>query len=124
MLFQSPPAVGKFPDYLDPLWELTFSVPDITACFNKSTIIFLPCSNTEVPGQNCQTSPWRIGSVTKHQIMQEGKMKSMVSSFMEITNYILYLKICAPMPGASPENVRKSVYFQVAWQNPLNNKNC
>ena len=45
MLFQSPPAVGKFPDYQDTPWELKFSAPDITACFNKSTIIFLPCSN-------------------------------------------------------------------------------
>lgn len=53
MLFQNPPAVEEFPDYLNPPWELRFSVPDITACFNKSTIIFLPCSNIELPSQNC-----------------------------------------------------------------------
>lgn len=118
MLFQSPPAVGKFPDYLDPPWELKFSVPDITACFNKSTIIFLPCSNLELPSQNCQTSPWRIGTVTEHQLTQESKMKPMVSPFMKIL-IVFYSKICVPMPGASPENVRKAVYFQVLWQNPL-----
>lgn len=95
MLFQSPPAVGKFPDYQDTPWELKFSAPDITACFNKSTIIFLPCSNIELPSQNCQTAPWGKGTVTKYQLTQEGKMKSMVSSFMKITNCIFFENMCS-----------------------------